>query len=195
MQSIGRLFDTTIAHYEKKDYQAAEKAIDELLAIHPDFQRGQFLKAVILEETGRAGEAEAHYARSGNRFTLWARLAGQLEGTDPQRALLYYERAAENDASNNMLWFNMGSLYEKMGRSDEAGKCFRKLQLFREVLSRVFIPLGFLIILAAGARLMILRGDFALASVVSLSALFCLVWLKRDGGKAMEMIRKRNRYR
>jgi len=194
MQSIGKLFETAISHFEKKEYREAEQAVDELLKTHPDFQRGQFLKAVILEETGKQSKAEEHYAKCGNRYTLWFRLASQLEGTDPQRALGYYERVSTYDTQNNMIWFSLGSLYEKMGRSEDAGKSFRKLQMLREILSRVFIPLGFLIIMVTGARLMLLKGDYGLAAVVVASAVFCLFWLKRDGGKAIEMFRKKKQY-
>ena len=194
MQSIGKLFETSIALYEKKDYKEAERTIDELLSIHPDFQRGQFMKAVILEETGRANKAEEHYAKAGNRYTLWFRLASQLEDIDPQRALQYYERVGKYDTQNNMLWFSLGNLYEKMGKSGDAGTCFRKMQLLREVLSRVFIPLGFLIIMVAGARLMLLRRDYGLAAVVVASGVFCLFWLRRDGGKAFQMIKKKKQY-
>lgn len=195
MQSIGKLFDMSIAHYEKKEYHAAEKAIDELLEQHSEFQRGRFLKAVILEETGRGGEAEQHYAKAGNRAALWGRLASQLESIDTERARMYYLRAAEQDDHNNALWFNLGSLYERTGRTEEAARCFRKMQVLREVMSRVIIPLGFLIIMVSGARMMLLRGDKALAAVISASALFCLLWLKRDGGTAVQMMVKKNRYR
>lgn len=194
MQSIGKLFDLAIAHYEKKEYDAAEKSINQLLEINPDFQRGQFLKAVILEETGRAPEGEKHYAKAGNRFTLWFRLAAQLENADPERAIMYYERVAKSDAQNNPLWFNLGTLYEKTGRPDQAGRCFRKLQPLREALSGILIPLGFTIMLVAGAWFMIQRGDKPLAAVVAASAIFCLFWLKRDGGKAVQMIMKKNKY-
>lgn len=195
MQSIGKLFDRSILHYEKKEYDAAEKAVDELLEQHSEFQRGRFLKAVILEETGREGEAEQHYAKSGNRVTLWFRLASQLEAIDPDRARVYYLRAAEQDPHNNMLWFRLGTLYEKMGRVVDAAACYGKMQVFREILSRVLIPLGFLIIMVSGARMMMQRGDTALAAVVSASALFCLFWLKRDGGTAVQMVMKKNKYR
>jgi tetratricopeptide (TPR) repeat protein len=195
MQAIGKLFDATIAHYEKKEYREAEKSIDELLSLHPDFERGHFLKAVILEETGQANRAEEHYGKCGNRFTLWFRLASQLEASDPQRALRYYERVSTHDTQNNMLWFSLGNLYEKMGRAGDAAKSFRKMQMLREVLSRVIIPLGFLIIMVTGARLMLLRGDHGLAAVVVASGIFCLFWLKRDGGKALQMITKKRQYR
>ncbi len=194
MQAIGKLFETSISHFEKKEYREAEQAVDELLKIHPDFQRGQFMKAVILEETGRANKAEEHYAKCGNRYTLWFRLASQLETLDPERALGYYERVSKYDTQNNMLWFSLGSLYEKMGRTGDAGKCFRKMQMLREILSRVVIPVGFLIIMITGARLMLLKGDYGLSAVVIASAIFCLFWLKRDGGKALQMMRKKKQY-
>jgi len=195
MESIGKLLEKAITHYEKKEYDSAEKTVDELLASHPDFHRAQFLKAVILEETGRAGEAEKHYAKAGNKFTLWIRLALQLHDVDPERAITYYERSSKMDPQNNLILFNMGNLFEKMRRFDEARMCFRNLAPVKEIASRIFIPLGFMIFLAAGAILMIQRGEKALASLMIASAVFCLIWLKRDGGKAVQMLRKKNKYK
>jgi len=191
MESITKKLQSIIAHYEKKDYGAAEKEADDLIASHPDFHRGQFLKAVILEETGRAEAAEAHYARCGNRFTLWSRLAMQLRDIDPGRALIYYERVTKMDPQNNMLWFDLGNLYEKLGRPDDAAACFRNLSPIKEVMSRILIPLGFLIFLLSGAIMMVQRGERGLATVVIASAVFCLFWLKRDAGKALRMIVKK----
>ncbi len=195
MESIGKALEKTLAHYERKEYDAAEKAVDELLASYPDFHRGQFLKAVILEETGRTSEAEKHYEKAGNRFTLWYRLAGQLQTVDPSRALMYYERVSKMDPQNNMIWFNLGNLYETMGKPDEARSCFRNLQPAKEVVSRILIPLGFMIFLVSGAVMMARRGDKGLTAVVIASAVFCLFWLKRDGGRALQMIMKRKKYR
>ncbi|HXY55363.1 MAG TPA: tetratricopeptide repeat protein [Nitrospirota bacterium] len=195
MEPIGKLLEKIITHYEKRDYGTAEKAADALLATHPDLHRAQFLKAVILEETGRADEAEMHYAKAGNKFTLWVRLALQLHDVDPERALTYYDRVSRIDPQNNLVWFNLGSLYEKMGRIDKARACFRNLSPAREILSRIFIPLGFMIFLVSGAIMMIHRGEKALASLVAASAVFCLFWLKRDAGKAVQMAVKKNKYK
>ena len=195
MESIGKLLEKVIMLYEKKEYDGAEKAVDELLASHLDFHRAQFLKAVILEETGRSDEAEKHYAKAGNKFTLWIRLALMLHDFDPERAITYYERVSKMDPQNNLVWFNLGNLYEKMHRFDEARLCFRNLSPVKEIASRIFIPLGFMIFLVGGAILMIQRGEKALASLVIASAVFCLVWLKRDGGKALQMLGKKNKYK
>jgi tetratricopeptide (TPR) repeat protein len=195
VQSIGNQLSAIIAHYEKKEYDLAEKAADQLLATHPEFPRAQFLKAVILEETGRAADAESYYQKSGNRYTLWLRLAAQLEAVDPERAITYYERVGKSDPANNILWFNLGTLYEKAGRTDKARECFRQLSPGREILSRVFIPLGFIIFLASGAMMMYQRGEKGLFGVVVASAVFCLFWLKRDAGKAVQMLLKKNQYR
>lgn len=194
MASIETLLKEILAHYEKKEYGAAEKAADALIAAHPDFQRGQFLKAVILDETGKAGEAEKHYAKAGNAFTLWLRLALQLHDSDPQRALVYYERVRKMDPENNLILFNLGSLYEKIGRTGDARGCFRALQPLREALSRVLTPLGFLIIMISGAVAMIQRGDKALAFFLVLSAGVCFLWLKRDGVRAVKMWAKKKQY-
>ncbi len=191
MESIGKLLEKIITHYEKKEYDSAEKAADALLADHPDFHRAQFLKAVILEETGRADKAETHYAKAGNKFTLWLRLALQLHDVDPQRALMYYERVSKGDPQNNLIWFSMGNLYEKMGRIEKARECFRNLSPVKEILSKIFIPLGFMIFLASGAVMMINRGEKTLALLVVASAIFCLFWLKRDAGMAWQMAVKK----
>ncbi len=195
MDSIGKLLEKVITLYERKEYDGAEKAVDELLVSHPDFHRAQFLKAVILEETGRADKSEKHYAKAGNKFTLWLRLALQLQDVDPERAITYYERVSKMDPQNNLVWFNLGNLYEKMHRFDEARLCFRNLSPVKEIASRIFIPLGFMIFLVGGAILMIQRGEKALASLVIASAVFCLFWLKRDGGKALQMLGKKNKYK
>jgi tetratricopeptide (TPR) repeat protein len=188
METISRLLNQILGHYEKKEYSAAEQAADMLLASHPDFHRGQFMKAVILEETGRAADAERHYEKAGNRYTLWGRLAMQLQDVDPDRAIIYYERVTKADPQNNMLWFNLGALYEKKGRPNDARECYKNLSLLKEVLSKIFIPLGFMILLISGGAMMIKRGEQGLAAVVIASAVFCAFWLKRDAGKAVNMI-------
>jgi len=191
MESITKLLNQIIAHYEKKEYGAAEQLVDGLIASHPDFHRGQFLKAVILEETGRADAAEQHYAKSGNRYTLWSRLAVQLHDIDPGRALTYYERGTKADPQNNALWFGLGDLYEKMGRPADARACYQNLSPVKEILSKIFIPLGFMIFLLSGAIAMIQRGEKGLAVVVVAGSIFCLFWLKRDAGKAVQMAVKK----
>lgn len=190
-----QLFDRLLSHYEKKEYDNAEKLADELLAANPNFYRALFIKAVILEETGRASAAEPYYVKSGNRYTLWGRLAVQLHDIDPERALTYYERVSAMDPKNNLVWFNMGNLYEKMGKLDKAGACFRNLEPVREILSRIVIPLGFMIFLISGAIMMIRRGETGLTIVVIASAIFCIFWIKRDAGKTMQMLMKKNKYK
>jgi hypothetical protein len=91
-----------------------------------------------------------------------------------------------------MLWFGLGELYEKMGRPDDAKQCYRNLSPVKEVLSRIFIPLGFMIFLLSGAIAMLQRGEKGLAAVVIASAVFCGFWLKRDAGKALQMIMKKS---
>jgi tetratricopeptide (TPR) repeat protein len=192
MESISRLLNEILGHYEKKEYDAAENGVDRLLVSHPDFHRAQFMKAVILEETGRVADAEQHYEKAGNRYTLWGRLAMQLQDVDPDRAILYYDRVTRMDPQNSLLWFNLGNLYEKKGRLSEARECYRNLSPVKEVLSRIFIPLGFMIFLISGGSMMIQRGEKGLAAVVIASAVFCGFWLKRDAGKALQMIMKKS---
>lgn len=193
MESINKALNQIIGHYEKKEYAAAEKLVDQLIVSHPDFHRGQFMKAVILEETGRAADAERHYEKAGNRYALWGRLAMQLQDIDSDRAITYYERVTKLDPQNNQLWFSLGELYEKKGRTNDARECYRNLSPVKEVLSKIFIPLGFMIFLLSGGAMMIQRGEQGLAFVVFASAAFCIFWLKRDAGKAVQMIVKKSR--
>jgi len=193
MQSIGDLLEKTLDHFERKEYVQAEKLVDELLSINPDFHRGWFLKGVILEETGRAAEADACYKKGGNIFSMWFRLALQIQESDREKALLYYDRVLEGDRNNNMAWFNKGLLYESMGRHKEAGECFRNLSPVREILSRIVIPLGFMIILVGGGVAMFQRGERALSSLSALAAVFCFFWMKRDAGTALKMLMKKNK--
>jgi tetratricopeptide (TPR) repeat protein len=195
MEAVGKLLNQILGHYEKKEYDAAEKAVDVLLASHPDFHRGQFMKAVILEETGRTADAEKYYAKAGNRYTLWSRLAVQLHDIDPDRAIIYYERTAKMDPQNSALWYKLGELYEKKGRSNDARECYRSLSPVKEVLSKIFIPLGFMIFLLSGGAVMFQRGERGLAVVVFAAAVFCVFWLKRDAGTAVRMVVKKSQAR
>ena len=195
MESIGKLLESVLAHYEKKEYAAAEKQVDELLAANPNFHRGWFLKGIILEETGRGDKAAEYMQKAGNVFTLMFRLAMQLQDADPQRALTYYDKLAEMDPQNNLVWFNRGLIYEKMGNRTEAATSFRHLFPVRELISRVLVPTLFMVFLFVGGIVMITKGDKTLAILVLTSAVFCLFWLKRDIGKALEMLSKKRQYK
>ncbi len=195
MESIGKLLEATLTHYEKKEYAQAEKLVDELLAGNPNFHRGWFLKGIILEETGRAEEAVQYMQKAGNVFTLMFRLALQLQDVDPQRALQYYNKLADMDPHNNMVLFNRGLIHEKLGNRTEAQASFRKLDLTRELISRIVVPLLFMLFLFGGGITMMTRGDKALASLVIASAVFCIFWLKRDAGKVLQMLSKKKNYK
>jgi len=194
MKVINNLLSAILTHYEKKEYVSAEKIADELIAVQPEFHRGQFLKAVILEETGRAEEAEKYYMKAGNKYTLWFRLAAQLQDADPDRAVMYYERVGEMDPQNNMIWYNLGNLHEKQGNVEKARASFQRLDPIKDVLSKIVTPLGFMILMFIGATLMIKRGEYGVAAVVTASAILCIFWLKRDGGTALRMVKKKKQY-
>lgn len=192
MASLRKALDKALAHYEKKDYAEAERGADVIVAGFPDFARGQFLKAVILEETGRDKEAEAYFRKAGPLFPLFFRLALQLRDSDPERALRYFEKAIAMDADNNLLRYNLGIVYEKLNRPDDARRSFQQIDVRREVLTRLLSPLGFFIIMVAGAIAMLRRGDLILASLVIASAAICFLWLKRDGGQVLAMVKKKS---
>jgi tetratricopeptide (TPR) repeat protein len=194
MDPIRAVLERTLSYYEKKEYANAEKGADEILATYPEFNRALFLKAVILEETGRSGEAEKYYAKAGPLHQLWLRLALQLQDADPARALTYFKKVSEMDAESNLVWLSMGDLYEKLGRPDEAKKSYANISLQREIITKLVSPVGFLIIMTAGSIAMLQRGNIALASLVIASGVVCLFWLKRDGGRAWKMMKKKKKY-
>ena len=195
MEAVGKQLETILIHYEQKDYVSAEKLLDDLLVSHPNFHRAWFLKGVVLEETGRKDEAAKYYDKAGNCFTLWFRLAMQLQEVDPQRAMMYFDRVSEMDKNNNMIWFYKGMLSEKLGNIEEARRCFNSLSPLREFFSRIVIPSGFMIFLIIGTVMMIKSGETALSLIVLASAVFCMFWLKRDAGQAVHMVFKKNQYR
>ena len=195
MESLRKTLEKTLEFYEQKDYVSAEKGVDKMLAAYPDFPRALFMKAVIFEETGRSKEAEEAYQKAGSPSQLWLRLAMQLEEKDPERALRYYEKVHATDEQNNMVLLNMGSLYERLGRADDAKKCFAGISLQREIVTKLLSPVGFLIIMISGSIAMLRRGNVALGSLVIASGVVCLFWLKRDGGRVLQMMRKKNKYK
>jgi tetratricopeptide (TPR) repeat protein len=194
MESIKMLLESTLSSYEKKEYEKAEKGVDEMRAKHPDLNQALFLKAVILEETGRAKEAEEYYKKAGSSYTLWLRLALQLQEKDPARSLIYFKKTSEMDPENNMIWFELGAVQEKLGRANDAKKSYANISLKREIITKLLSPLGFLIIMVAGSIAMFQRGNFALGSLVVVSGIVCLLWLKRDGGKVLQMMKKKKKF-
>jgi tetratricopeptide (TPR) repeat protein len=195
MEAVGKLLENILMHYEQKEYVSAEKLLDDLLVFQPNFHRAWFLKGVILEETGRTVEAGKYYEKAGNCFTLWFRLAMQLQEVDPLRAMAYFDKVSGMDKKNNMIWFYKGMLSERLGNLDEARSCFRNLSVLREIFSRIIIPSGFMVFLIIGAVMMIKRGEKALSLIVIASAIFCTCWLKRDAGTAVQMLVKKNQYK
>ncbi len=194
MESIRKTLEKTLQLYEKKDYENAEKGADEMLAGYPEFSRALFLKGVILDETGKTAKAEEYYRKVAGVSVMWFRLALQLQNSDPERALRYFKKVTDVDVENNQVWLSMGEIYEKQGRTDEAQKCFKNIALMKEIVTKLLSPLGFLIIMIAGSIAMFRRGNYALASLVVLSGIVCLVWLKRDGGRVLEMMQKKKRF-
>jgi tetratricopeptide (TPR) repeat protein len=194
MESLRKTLEKTLQFYENKDFDNAEKGTDLMLEANPEFTRALFLKAVILEETGRTDKAEEYYRKAGSTSLLWLRLALQLQESDPERALRYFIKVKEIDSENNLIWFSMGKLYEKLKRPDQARKCFNNISLMKEIVSKLLSPLGFLIIMVAVSIAMFKRGNLGLGSLVALSGIVCLVWLKRDGGRVIQMMLRKKKY-
>lgn len=191
MNEMGRAFEKALHSYEEKDYEGAEKGVDIMLSLNPAFARALFLKAVILEDTGRADEAEEHFRKAGPISFFLLRLAMQLQERDPERALRHFKRVSELDAGNNIVWLNMGKIHERAGRHKEANACYRHISLPGEIMNKLIAPVGFFVVMLVSAITLLSHGDYPLASLVIGSGVICLFWLKRDGGRAIEMIKKR----
>lgn len=194
MESIGRTLEKALGHYERKEYKEAERLADALIREHPDFQRGTFLKGVILEETGRKAEARRYLDKSESLYNLYFRLALQLHDIDPHRALQYYDRVTQMEPNTCLAWYYKGLAYERIGRVDEAKACFSRISTKRELISKIMVPLGFMVLLVVGAVMMFSRGENTLSWFVVASAVFCLFWLKRDAGTAIRMFAKKKKY-
>lgn len=194
METVENLLEKVLFYYERKEYVDAEKAADELLAAAPDFHRGWFLKGVIFEETGRADQAEEFFVKSSNAHTLMVRLALQLQEKDPERSRIYFDRVLETDPHNNFMLYQKGLLCESRGEREEAAKSYRRISAMKEIMSRIFIPGGFLIFLLSGAVALFQRGERVLFWIVLASALFCLVWMRRDSGLAIKMFLKKRKF-
>ena len=192
-ETVEMLLEKALFFYERKEYEDAEKALNTLLSAAPDFHRGWFLKGIILEETGRADKAEECFVKSSNAHTLMVRLALQLQEKDPERARIYFDRVLQRDPGNNFMHYQNGLLYESLGKPEKAAESFRRISVLREIMSRIFIPGGFLIFLLAGAAAMFQRGEHVLSWIVLASALFCLVWMRRDSGLAIKMLLKKRK--
>jgi tetratricopeptide (TPR) repeat protein len=118
----------------------------------------------------------------------------QLQDVDPQRALQYYDRVLQADPKFSMALLNKGLIYEKMGLGAEAKQCFRNLSPWGELVSRIIVPLGFMVLLIAGGIMMIKRGERTLPILILASAVSCFFWLRRDGGTAITMLLKKKKY-
>jgi tetratricopeptide (TPR) repeat protein len=195
MESIKKLMDGILSHYEKKEYAAAMELVDDLLAMEPTYQKAWFLRGAILEETGKRAEAEKQYEKAGDLFTMWIRTAMQLQEVDPERALVYYGRVIESDPTFNPALLNKGLICEKMGKLDEARACFRRLSPGKELFSKVVTPTGFMALLLGSGLMLVHRGDWVIAMFSFVSALVCFFWLKRDAGMAIKMLTKKMKYK
>lgn len=191
MKNESILFESALRHYEKKDYTTAHNIIDKILDANPDFYKGWFLKGVIFKETGVMNKISDCFNKTFNIHELWFRLALQIENIDPERAIACYRETIQIDPKFNVAWYKMGLIFERLGILDEARKCFSNLSPLRDVFSKFVIPLAFCTGLFISGYVMIRRGEVPLSLLVTMSAMFCLFWLKHDGLTAVGMLKKK----
>jgi tetratricopeptide (TPR) repeat protein len=59
-------FNITLVNYQAKNYSAAMKDIDRLLALDTNYPNAHYLKGLLLEETGKKEEAKKEYVKEIN---------------------------------------------------------------------------------------------------------------------------------
>ncbi len=96
----------------KGDYTVAEKGLQRVLQIKPDWDRGNYSMAVLLCEQGRHAEAVPFFHRAiSNRpgWPLpWIRLGfAMLDLKDPKRAETAFLEAIRLDGSSEQPWFGL----------------------------------------------------------------------------------------
>lgn len=195
MKALGELLEKSLDFYQQKKYRKAEECVDSMLARNPNFHRALFLKGVILEETGRVAAAQEYLGKAGSLYTLYFRLAMQLDEGDPERALGYYDRVLGLNPWDNNILFHKGLLCERLGKRDEAKECFLRINAVKELFSRVAVPTGFMLFLLVGGIMMILKGEKVLGMLTVGMSVFCVFWLKRDAGTALQMFAKKKEYK
>jgi hypothetical protein len=90
--------------------------------------------------------------------------------------------------------YQKGLLCESRGEREEAAKSYRRISAMKEIMSRIFIPGGFLIFLLSGALALFQRGERVLFWIVLASGFFCLIWIRRDSGLAIKMLLKKRNF-
>ena len=111
-------------------FSEAEREFREASAAEPENSEAITGLAEALRRQGKSSEAtellRREHARSPGNAAVSYNLAVSIEENDPAAALELYKAAVSADPLHSRAWNNLGILFEKAGRRDEARSCFEK---------------------------------------------------------------------
>jgi type IV pilus assembly protein PilF len=116
-----------LAYAQLKNYKEAEKVLQKVLALHPDFADARNDLAAVLMISGRSAEARkewlAAYASAFNPTpdqTAWNLGSSYLEDKDLGEALRWFQSAVARNPSFARAQESLGAVLIAQGRIDEA---------------------------------------------------------------------------
>ena len=90
----------------------------------------RYLYGAALQDAGdlvsAASELEEAWALRHDTYDVWARLESIYRSSDESRLEDFYRRSMERDPENYVAVHNLGMLYSRRGREEDALECFRQ---------------------------------------------------------------------
>ena len=102
----------------------------ELAQSNPRSFVARYLLGAALQDAGdfvdAASEFEEAWALRHDGYDVWSRLEGIYTSWDDSRLKSFYRRSMERDGEHYVAVHNLGMLYSRLGRDEDALKCFRR---------------------------------------------------------------------
>lgn len=117
--------------YKKGDLDAAQRLLENIVRLHPEFAEGHNKLAFVLFKQGDLENAQQHYRASlelePNDDMTHNALATMLSSMERNaEAEEHYKRALEIDDGYEVTWFNYANLNLRLGKKEEAKEMYRK---------------------------------------------------------------------
>ena len=102
----------------------------ELAGTNPRSFILRYLYGAALQDAGdfvsAASEFEEAWSLRHDAHDMWSRLEGIYKSWDESRLESFYQRSMERDPENYVAVHNLGMLYSRLGRNEDALECFRQ---------------------------------------------------------------------
>ena len=102
----------------------------ELAGTNPRSFILRYLYGAALQDAGdfvsAASEFEEAWSLRHDAHDMWSRLEGIYKSWDESRLESFYRRSMERDPENYVVVHNLGMLYSRLGRNEDALECFRQ---------------------------------------------------------------------